>query len=50
MFAQQGYDALVDWLEDRGVQNISMLNQVLAKGAKPWWAAYGGKENIQVIG
>ncbi len=50
VFAKQGFDALVAWLEERGVQNISMLNQVLAKGAKPWWAAYGGKDNIEVVG
>ena len=43
VFATQGYDALIDWLEDRGVQNITALNQVLAKGAKPWWDFYGGK-------
>ncbi len=50
VYATQGYDALVDWLEDRGVQNIEALNQVLAKGAQPWWNAYGGKEKIQVTG
>jgi tagatose 1,6-diphosphate aldolase len=50
VYAQQGFDALVAWLEDRGVQNISLLNQTLTTGAKPWWAAYGGKENIEVVG
>jgi tagatose 1,6-diphosphate aldolase len=50
VYATQGYDALVSWLEDRGVTNIKLLNEVLAKGAKPWWAAYGGKENIEVLG
>ena len=50
VFATQGYDALVDWLEDRGVQNITALNKVLAKGAKPWWDFYGGKANIEVAG
>jgi tagatose 1,6-diphosphate aldolase len=49
IYAQEGAEALEAWLEDRGVQNISMLNEVLAKGAKPWWAAYGGKENIEVV-
>ena len=48
VYAKQGYDALVDWLEDRGVKNINALNQVLAKGAKPWWDFYGGKTNIEV--
>ncbi len=50
VFAQQGYDALVGWLGGRGVQNIEALNEVLAKGAKPWWTLYGGKENIEVVG
>lgn len=49
VYARQGYDALVGWLEDRGVQNIKALNQVLAKGAKPWWDFYGGKDNIDVV-
>ncbi|MGA2975444.1 MAG: tagatose 1,6-diphosphate aldolase [Spirochaetia bacterium] len=47
VYAQHGYDALVEWLEDRGVKNITALNQVLAKGAKPWWDFYGGKRNIK---
>ena len=50
VFARQGYDALVAWLEDRGVKNITLLNEVLAKGARPWWKAYGGKENIELVG
>jgi len=49
VYAKQGYDALVAWLEDRGVTNINALNAVLAKGAKPWWNFYGGKDNIEVI-
>jgi tagatose 1,6-diphosphate aldolase len=50
VFAKEGVGALESWLEDRGVQNIEALNQVLAKGAKPWWGMYGGKENIEVVG
>jgi tagatose 1,6-diphosphate aldolase len=49
IYAKEGASALERWLEDRGVQNITMLNEVLAKGAKPWWAIYGGKENIEVV-
>lgn len=48
VFAKQGAAALEDWLEDRGVKNITTLNETLAKGAKPWWGAYGGKDNIVV--
>jgi tagatose 1,6-diphosphate aldolase len=50
VYGQHGYEALVSWLEDRGVENIILLNQVLVKGAKPWWTIYGGKENIVVSG
>ena len=48
MYATKGYDALIAWLEDRGVKNIKALNEVLAKGAKPWWDFYGGKKKIKV--
>ena len=50
VYAQQGFDGLVAWLEDRGVENITLLNQVLLKGAKSWWTFYGGKENIEIVG
>jgi tagatose 1,6-diphosphate aldolase len=49
VYGQQGVEALEAWLEDRGVVNITALNEVLAKGAKPWWALYGGRENIEVV-
>jgi tagatose 1,6-diphosphate aldolase len=48
VYAKQGYKALVEWLEDRGVENIEALNAVLTKGAQPWWDFYGGKANIEV--
>jgi tagatose 1,6-diphosphate aldolase len=46
VYATRGYDALVEWLQDRGVKNITALNQVLARGAKPWWDFYGGREKV----
>jgi tagatose 1,6-diphosphate aldolase len=49
VFAKEGQAALETWLEDRGVKNIQALNEVLAKGAKPWWTVYGGRENIEVV-
>ncbi len=49
VYAREGVGALEAWLEDRGVQNIEALNTVLAKGAQPWWDAYGGKDNIEVV-
>lgn len=50
IFAQQGYDVLEAWLMDKGVRNITALNETLARGAHPWWDAYGGRENIEVLG
>ncbi len=49
VFATKGYDALVAWLSDRGVKNITALNQVLAKGARAWWDFYGGKKKIKLV-
>ena len=48
-YGKGGAKALRAWLSDRGVQNIQALNEVLAKGAKPWWDFYGGRENIEVV-
>jgi tagatose 1,6-diphosphate aldolase len=49
VYAQQGLSALEAWLEDRGVANITALNETLAKGAKPWWTIYGGLDNIEIV-
>lgn len=46
IYARQGVAALEDWLEDRGVENITRLNTVLAQTAQPWWTVYGGLEQI----
>lgn len=48
-YGKGGADALRAWLSGRGVQNIQALNEVLAKGAKPWWDFYGGKDQIEVV-
>jgi tagatose 1,6-diphosphate aldolase len=48
-YGKGGASALRVWLSDRGVQNIQALNAVLAKGARPWWDFYGGKETIEVV-
>jgi tagatose 1,6-diphosphate aldolase len=48
-YGKGGATALRAWLSDRGVQNIQALNAVLARGAKPWWDFYGGKQNIEVV-
>ncbi len=49
VYAQGGVEALRGWLEDQGTRNIQRLNEVLAKGAKPWWNFYGGKDAIEVV-
>ncbi len=49
VYGQQGYAALEQWLATTGVANIEALNRVLALGARPWWTAYGGKENIELV-
>ncbi len=49
IYANEGLAALERWLQDRGTQNIQTINNVLASCATPWWDAYGGKDNIEVI-
>jgi tagatose 1,6-diphosphate aldolase len=49
IFAREGESALLAWLEDRGVQNIKALNELLLKGAKPWWTVYGEKEDVEIV-
>jgi tagatose 1,6-diphosphate aldolase len=49
VYANDGVAALEGWLADRGRRNIQTLNGVLARGATAWWAAYGGKDNIEVV-
>jgi tagatose 1,6-diphosphate aldolase len=49
IYGKSGATALRRWLEDQGVRNIQALNEVLRKGAKPWWDFYGGKDNIELV-
>jgi tagatose 1,6-diphosphate aldolase len=49
IYGKSGARALRRWLEDQGVRNIQALNEVLKKGAKPWWDFYGGKDNIELV-
>jgi tagatose 1,6-diphosphate aldolase len=37
-------------LNHAGVEGMQVLNAVMARGAKPWWDFYCGKENIEVAG
>ncbi len=47
VYAKSGRAAFESWLADRGVANITALNAVLAQGAKPWWNAFGGKDQVK---
>lgn len=49
IYAKQGLKAFETWLSDRGVKNINALNQILDKGASPWWNKYSGKDQIQIV-
>jgi len=48
-YGQGGAAALEKWLLGRGVQNIQALNEVLYRGAKPWYDFYGGLDNIEIV-
>jgi tagatose 1,6-diphosphate aldolase len=48
VYGQKGIKALEEWLLDRGVKNIKALNAVLEKGARSWYAKYGGLENVKM--
>jgi tagatose 1,6-diphosphate aldolase len=47
-FAKGGPDALMAWLADQGVRDIMARNAILAASARPWWAVYGDKGDIEV--
>jgi tagatose 1,6-diphosphate aldolase len=40
VYAKQGAKALEDWLLDKGVKNISAVNDAI-QSAKPWYAKAG---------
>jgi tagatose 1,6-diphosphate aldolase len=49
VYADGGKDALIDWLDTQGRENINELNDILSKYAKPWYEIYGGLDNIEVF-
>ena len=49
VYGQKGAKALEDWLLDQGVKNITALNAVLDKCARPWHEVYGGLEKIETV-
>ncbi len=48
-YAEHGVDALREWLEDGGVDNITRMNEIIDKGARSWYDAYGGRDNIEIV-
>ena len=49
VYAKEGAAALEKWLLDKGVKNIKALNEVLDRGASPWYDVYGGLNKIEPI-
>lgn len=48
-YADGGVEALRNWLKEGGVDNITKMNAIIDSGAKPWYDAYGGREEIEVV-
>jgi len=48
-YGKGGAAGLEAWLKDRGRRNVEALNQVLHKGARPWYDFYGGLDKIEVV-
>lgn len=49
LYIEQGKDALIEWLNNKGVQNVSELKSILSENATPWYDVYGGMDNISVV-
>lgn len=49
-YAKEGVQGLREWLEDGGADNITRMNEIIETGAKPWHQAYGGRDQIEVVG
>jgi tagatose 1,6-diphosphate aldolase len=49
IFGEKGTNALEEWLSDRGLKNLHALNEVVDRYAKPWYAIYGGRENVEAV-
>jgi tagatose 1,6-diphosphate aldolase len=49
VYAKDGKQALIDWLNGQGKENVEELNDILNKYATPWYEVYGGLDNIEVF-
>ncbi len=48
-YAENGVEALKDWLEGPGTENIKAMNEIIEAGACSWKEAYGGEGNINIV-
>ena len=49
VYAKDGEAGLINWLENKGTQNVMDLKEILATNAIPWYDVYGGKDEIEII-
>lgn len=49
IYAQNGAEALVEWLKTSGKQNVQEINKLLDQGATSWYDVYGGLDNIKIV-
>ncbi|GCE07648.1 tagatose 1,6-diphosphate aldolase [Dictyobacter aurantiacus] len=49
IYAQQGQEALTDWLAEHGARNIQTINRVVVASATGWWDVYGGRDAIEIV-
>lgn len=47
-YAENGVEGLRTLLKGGGVENITKMNQIINRGATPWYGAYGGKDAIDL--
>lgn len=48
-YAEKGTKGLSSWLETQGRKNVEELNNILNNYAKPWYDAYGGLNQIEIV-
>lgn len=48
VYGKKGLQGLTEWLRTVGKDNVLGLNEILDKGAVPWWGIYGGLDRIKI--
>ncbi len=49
VYATDGVEAFRKWLAGPGTENLEAMNRIIDEGAHPWYEAYGGRDNINVV-